>query len=66
MLAPVPTPPGFPESVAVDSPAGLAFDGTGSLLVANHAVFSANPAHFAVLDVYVGDRGAPLFLPVIR
>jgi sugar lactone lactonase YvrE len=49
-----------------DSPAGMAFDGTGSLLVANHAVFSANPAHFAVLDVYVGDRGAPLFLPVIR
>ena len=49
-----------------DSPAGLAFDGSGSVLVANHAVFSMNAAHFAVLDVFVGDRGAPLFRPVVR
>ena len=49
-----------------DSPAHLAFDGTGSVVVTNHAVFSMNPAHFAVLDVFVGDRGAPLFRPNLR
>lgn len=50
---------GFPY----DQPANIAFDGKGSLLVTNHAVTSGDPARFAVLDVYVNDRGSPLVLP---
>jgi len=53
---------GFPY----DQPANIAFDRKGSLLVTNHAIASARPDRFAVLDVWVNDRGSPLVLPNIR
>ena len=46
-----------------DSPANIAFDGHGSLLVTNHAFATMIPANFTVLDVYVGDKGSPLSKP---
>jgi sugar lactone lactonase YvrE len=50
-----------------DSPANIAFDGRGSLIVTNHAFATggANPEQFQVLKVYVNDRGAELFKPII-
>lgn len=51
------------SGVPYDQPAGIAFDGRGSLLVTNHALESRNPARFAVLDVWVDDRGSPLVTP---
>ncbi len=48
-----------------DSPANIAFDGTGSLLVTNHAFVTNLPSHFTVLDVLVGDFAAPLAEPVL-
>ena len=52
------------DAVPLDNPAGIAFDSrTKSLLVANHALLSGNPAHFAVLSVYVDDPGDPLSQP---
>ena len=54
--------PGDP--VPLDNPAGIAFDSrTKSVLVANHALLSGDPAHFAVLSVYVNNPGDPLSLP---
>jgi sugar lactone lactonase YvrE len=46
-----------------DSPANIAFDGHGSLLVTNHAFATGIPSNFTVLDVYVGDKGSPLSKP---
>ncbi len=52
------------DAVPLDNPAALAFDSrTKSLLLVNHALLSGNPAHFAVLRVYVGDPGDPLSQP---
>jgi len=55
------------DTIPLDNPAGIAFDSrTKSLLIANHALLSGNPAHFAVLKTFVGDAGDPLeepFLP---
>ena len=52
------------DEVPLDNPAGIAFDSrTKSLLLVNHALLSGNPAHFAVLSVYVGDPGDPLSQP---
>lgn len=52
------------DEVPLDNPAAIAFDSrTKSLLLANHALLSGNPAHFAVLSVYVGDPGDPLSQP---
>lgn len=52
-------------TVPYDSPANLAFDGSGSLFVVNHAFATNLPSHYTVLDVYVGDPGSPLELPTI-
>ncbi|MFN2506519.1 MAG: SMP-30/gluconolactonase/LRE family protein [Acidimicrobiales bacterium] len=51
-----------------DSPANIAFDGRGSILLTNHAFVTGvtNPEQFTILDVFVGDTGSPLELPVIR
>ncbi|MBK7071237.1 MAG: SMP-30/gluconolactonase/LRE family protein [Myxococcales bacterium] len=50
-------PAGSP--IPFDNPATMAFDdGRRSLLVTNHAIFG-DPAHFAVLRVFVGERGDP-------
>lgn len=51
------------SSVPMDAPANIAFDGQGSLLVVNHAIFSQDPAHFGVLRIVVNDPGRPLFKP---
>ncbi|MEO7332111.1 MAG: SMP-30/gluconolactonase/LRE family protein, partial [Minicystis sp.] len=51
-------PTGSP--IAFDAPANVAFDGDGSLLITNHAIFTANPAHMAVLSVFVDDDGLEL------
>jgi sugar lactone lactonase YvrE len=51
------------DLVPYDSPANIAFDGHGSLLLTNHAFVTGIPAHFNVLDVYVGDKGSPLSKP---
>lgn len=52
------------DEVPLDNPAGIAFDSrTKSVFVANHALLSGNPAHFAVLSVYVGNPGDPLSQP---
>lgn len=49
--------------IAYDTPADFAFDGKGSVLVTNHALFSANPASFAVLKVFVRDQGVEVNVP---
>jgi sugar lactone lactonase YvrE len=48
--------------VPFDQPASAAFLGE-RVLVTNHAVFTKNPASFAVLDVFAGEPGLPLFRP---
>ena len=50
-----------------DSPANIAFDGNGSILVTNHAFVTGvtNPAQFTILDVYVADAGLALHRPLI-
>ena len=50
-----------------DSPANIAFNGRGSILVTNHAFVTGvtNPEQFTILDVWVDDRGSPLVRPVI-
>lgn len=51
------------SDIAYDAPANMEFDERGSLLVTNHALFTGNPASFAVLRVFVDDRGAPARIP---
>lgn len=54
------------DAIPLDAPAAIAFDSrTKSLLIVNHAIFSANPAHFAVLRMYVGNPGNPLDKPIL-
>lgn len=50
-----------------DSPANLAFDGKGNVLVTNHAFATGIllQDHFQVLRVYVGDVASPLALPLV-
>jgi sugar lactone lactonase YvrE len=54
------------DAIPLDNPAGIAFDARSkSLLIANHALLSGNPAHFAVLAMAAGDPGAPLVEPAL-
>lgn len=64
-LARVPTPEANAQAeVPVSGPAILAFDeARRALLVTNH--LPADPSHFALLRVLVGDRGLPLPRPHI-
>ncbi|HVE94650.1 MAG TPA: SMP-30/gluconolactonase/LRE family protein [Acidimicrobiales bacterium] len=50
-----------------DSPANIAFDGAGAILLSNHAFVTglALPEAFNVIDVHVDDNGAALFTPVL-
>lgn len=48
--------------VPFDQPASVAFLGRRAL-VTNHALFSRDPNHFAVLDVFADERGLKLFRP---
>jgi hypothetical protein len=36
-----------------------------SLLIVNHAIFTANPARFAVLKMFVGNPGKLLDKPIL-
>lgn len=63
-LARIESAPG--DDIPLDGPAGIAFDSrTKSLLIANHAPFSMDPDHFAVLQVFVGDPGNALAAPCV-
>ncbi len=63
-LARIQSAPGDP--IPLDAPDNLAFSAkTKSLLIANHALLTGDPAHFAVLEVYVGDPGDPLAKPCL-
>jgi sugar lactone lactonase YvrE len=54
------------DAIPLDAPAAIAFDSrTKSLLIVNHAIFSANPAHFAVLRMFVDNPGNPLDKPIL-
>jgi hypothetical protein len=44
----------------------VAFDSrTKPLLIANHAILSANPANYAVLWMFVGNPGNPPDKPIL-
>jgi sugar lactone lactonase YvrE len=49
--------------VPFDSPACMAFDRKGGLLVSNHAFFTRIHEHFLVLNVFVNDLELPLITP---
>ena len=53
----------FDPFAPFDSPANIAFDRKGSLLVTNHAFLTGVPSHFTVLDVWVDDKGTRLEEP---
>lgn len=56
------TPAG--ASIPLDAPANIAFDDSKkSILITNHALFSADASHFAVLRMYVGEKGDRLERP---
>ena len=48
--------------VPFDQPASVAFFGR-RVLVTNHSLFARNPDSYAVLDVFTGERGLPLYRP---
>jgi sugar lactone lactonase YvrE len=48
-----------------EAPASVAFTHEGSVLVTNHALFTGNPEHFLLLDLFVGEQGLPLAKPVV-
>ncbi len=50
-----------------DSPANIAFNGQGSILLSNHAFVTGvlNPGQFAVVDAFVDDKESPLAKPVV-
>lgn len=50
-----------------DSPANIAFDGRGAILLSNHAFVSgvAAPSQFSIVDTFVDDKGTPVIRPVL-
>ncbi|MCX6399691.1 MAG: hypothetical protein NTX33_07165 [Propionibacteriales bacterium] len=50
------------SAVPFDSPSNATFLGT-RVLVANQSAILGNTSHHVILDVEVGERGAPVFLP---
>jgi sugar lactone lactonase YvrE len=48
-----------------DSPANIAFNKHGSILLSNHAFATGIPSNFTVLDVFVDDKESPLIRPNI-
>jgi sugar lactone lactonase YvrE len=65
-IARIANPPLSPLS-PFDSPANVAFDGKGNLLVTNHAFATGVllPDQFQVLRVYVNDLASPLATPLL-
>lgn len=54
------------EDIQLDTPAAIAFNSRDkTLLIANHALLSGNPASFAVLELYTDDAGDPLEKPTL-
>ena len=51
--------------IPVDAPGSVAFLGR-RVLVTNHSANAGNPSSWAVLDLYAGERGLPLFRPRTR
>jgi hypothetical protein len=51
-----------PNDVPFDEPSSVAFDGN-RMIVTNDAYFSGDASHFAIFDVFAGERGAPVFVP---
>jgi sugar lactone lactonase YvrE len=65
-LARVPDPlENLSEEIPVDAPGSVAFLGRRAL-VTNHSAIRGDPQSWAVLDLYVGERGLPLHYPRIR
>ena len=66
-LARVPASPleNTAEEIPVDAPGSVAFLGRRAL-VTNHSAIRGDPSSWAVLDLYVGERGLPLLYPRIR
>jgi hypothetical protein len=58
------SPKSFNGGIPLDGPASVAFRGT-ELLITNHALFTDNPEHWAILALDVGQQGLPLYYPVI-
>jgi sugar lactone lactonase YvrE len=55
-----------PDPVPYDNPAVAAFNNRDkTLFVTNHALFSQNPDHFVLFDVYVGEPGHPDPRPMV-
>ena len=50
------------SAVPFDNPSSAMFLGR-RLMIANQAYLSGNTAHQAILDVFIGVRGAPEFIP---
>lgn len=50
-----------------DSPANIAFNGRGSILLSNHASVTGfvDPSHFGIVDVFVDDKESPLAKPIL-
>jgi len=48
-----------------DSPACMAFDRKGGLLISNHAFFTRIREHFLVLNTFVDDKELPLIKPKV-
>src|SRR5215213_3416181 len=52
------------EEIPMDSPGSLAFLGQ-RLLVSNHSAIRGDPDSWAILDVFAGEEGLPLYYPRI-
>jgi hypothetical protein len=65
-LARVPPTPVQNQAMEIpfDGPASAAFDGQ-RVLVTNQGFPRATPSHWAVLDLFAGERGLPLFRPFV-
>jgi hypothetical protein len=50
------------QEIPVDGPGSLAFLGR-RVLVSNHSPIAGNPSSWAILDLYAGERGLPLYQP---
>lgn len=53
------------SSIQFDGPANIAFNGSGSLFITNHAPSTRDASHFALLRVFNYDNGSPLFKPTL-
>lgn len=59
--------PALSPSSPYDSPANIAFNGKGSILLTNHAFATGavDPSQFSVVEVWVDDKASPLAKPIV-